>query len=182
MQQFGATNYSPASSSLRHTSTDSSIPSPYGGDILADFHLDNVSGTYSEVPNFDMGSFDNLYYGNTQLPSPPIHQMPLPNFSTIRLPIASDPVPHISPGGHGNHVLYTPTSLKAMDEGFEDYSSGEENYGDYTLFPSTTNSVSSGTNPQDFPLFGEMTQEMYPSFLSTQECMELGDLGWPNTL
>lgn len=183
MPQLHIENYldSP-NSNLRHGSTDSSIPSPYGGDNLAGFHLEAGNGALMDFPSgnqfdFDFDLFNNdLTTSHMQLPQPSVYQQQLPEFTGS----SCSNVQQISPGGHGNHVLYTPPSLNAVDEGFEDYAPGA----DFPLFSSTTTSSSSnsmlGMNPTlaaRVPLFGEIpsTQDMYPSFLNTQECI---DLNW----
>lgn len=173
---------SPNSSNLRHGSTDSSIPSPYGGDNLNGFHIENGNGAYTDFPignNFDLDFdlFNNDYAtSHMRLPEPSVYQQQLPEFTGSSC--SNNAVQQISPGGHGNHVLYTPTSLQNVDEGFEDYAPGD----DFALFPSTTTSSTdsmSGMNailPARVPLFGEIssTQEMYPTFLNTQDM----DLNW----
>jgi len=192
MPQLHVENYldSP-NSNLRHGSTDSSIPSPYGGDNLAGFHLENGNGAFPEFPagnhfDYDFNLFNNDYTtSHMRLPQPSDYQqqLQLPEFTGSAC--SNNLVQQISPGGHGNHVLYTPPSMSIdhIDEGFvEDYPSSE----DFTLFSSTTTSGSNSGNtsmlgmnpglPARVPLFGEIasTQDMYPTFLNTQDM----DLNW----
>ncbi|KAK8049025.1 zinc finger transcription factor ace1 [Apiospora phragmitis] len=53
---------------------------------------------------------------------------------------ADEPVPapaaHISPVGHGNTMLYTPSSMADVDEGFDEFPSGDLG-NDFLLFPPT---------------------------------------------
>jgi hypothetical protein len=173
MPQLHVDNYlNSPDSSLRHGSTDSSIPSPYGSNLLNGFHLQDNNGAFPVNPGNNQFDFDFDLFNQTahhmQLPEPSVYQRPLPEF-TVPSSCANSELQQISPGGHGNHVLYTPTSLQSVDEGFDEYTTGE----DFPLFaPAPTDPQSSRV-----PLFGEIdtSNDLYPSFLNTQECM---DMNW----
>ena len=127
--------------------------------------------------NIDFSLFDNedLYSANVQLPTPSheVFQNALGSttFDTSGIPFTADPMPHISPVGHGNTMLYTPTSLCEVDEGFEDFVPGNPNnnsgLGDFQLFPSSANNpVTTST------LFGEMPLPTFLPGVSGQELLD----------
>ncbi|GKT55334.1 LOW QUALITY PROTEIN: zinc finger transcription factor ace1 [Colletotrichum tofieldiae] len=117
--------------------------------------------SYQEGPDFTVN--EDIYGAHAQLPTPdravfaekmnlafPIYQpVPTcqPQIDTIQT------APHISPIGQGNAMLYTPSSLAEVDEGFEDtYTGGANEFcgNDFQLFPA--NNVTKTYEP----LFGEV--------------------------
>ncbi|CAJ2502034.1 Uu.00g048870.m01.CDS01 [Anthostomella pinea] len=128
---------------------------PFDGDIQLEFQLAGSGRGGSGTPSTDgghfttypdlspefTGQFEDIYGAHVQVPTP-AHSVYnkatlqiYPNFATDMCPPVE--APHISPGGHGNTMLYTPDSMVDVDEGFDDYthtSSGQHN-GDFLLFP-----------------------------------------------
>ncbi|KAI1151882.1 hypothetical protein F4825DRAFT_340174 [Nemania diffusa] len=118
------------------------------GDLTLDFSpIDDSSissdndqfNTYQDLSPEFTGQFEDIYGAPVRLPTPTYHaynktilETPF-NFNAPMCPPAS----HFSPSGHGNTMLYTPTSM--VDEGFaEDFPTvGTGQFGDdFTLFPS----------------------------------------------
>jgi hypothetical protein len=85
------------------------------------------------------------------------------SFETSGLAYGGDhPVPHISPLGHGNTMLYTPTSLREVDEGFSDDFVPNGCLGnDFQLFPSSNSGTVSSSAPS--ALFGELPSNINPN-------------------
>ncbi|ETS87562.1 hypothetical protein PFICI_01390 [Pestalotiopsis fici W106-1] len=72
----------------------------------------------------------DIYYGTIPAPTAAIYDktvLPMDNFNFYPSPVEAVPqalnVPHISPAGHGNTMLYTPASMaeSMVDEGFVEY-------------------------------------------------------------
>jgi uncharacterized C2H2 Zn-finger protein len=108
--------------------------------------------------DFPLFGDEDIYNARVQLPTPP-HAVFQPGCDLdaimASVPMKEEPVPHISPHGHGNTMLYTPTSLMAVDESFEHCDPTEHYHGhDYQLF-SNTKTLGS-TVHQENPLFGEV--------------------------
>lgn len=144
-----------------------------------DLVLENPSpasaASYEQFPPYQNGSAfiveDDIYAAHVQVPQ---QQLPTPQFSAQQLAMLDQaalygkmmpqqmpmyqapqqcPAPaaptHFSPIGQGNAMLYTPNSLKEVDEGFDDsYGDGAN---DFLLFD---NGMSKTANAQ--PLFGEI--------------------------
>jgi hypothetical protein len=110
--------------------------------------------------DFNLYGDDDLYSANVHLPTPShdiFNRLQNPRFEAPGIPLGADPIPHISPVGHGNTMLYTPTSLRDVDEGFEDFSTANPshlNNADFQLFPSSTGGTVSSSAPS--ALFGEI--------------------------
>lgn len=152
--------YSPISE--MNNSGTSSNHSPYINNTFQgqDQHfVDNFNNFNNGAMNEDFPLFgpeDDLYSANVHLPTPS-HDAFSRAFETSGIPFAADPLPHISPVGHGNTMLYTPTSLREVDEGFEDFIPTKTNNGygnDFPLFPSSTGGTVTSSAPS--ALFGEI--------------------------
>lgn len=176
---FDATFISPVeSNNQQHSVSSSEHTSPF---LLNNgFQVDNVQANFG--PNFGNGADFPLYEEDiynaqavVQLPTPSHsiyqQQLDIDTFLTS-VPVKAEPVPHISPGGHGNTMLYTPTSLCAVDS-FEHYDPNEQQSGhDFQLF---TNASMLVTDNATNKLFGEVpstvggfsqsnTQEFFQAF------------------
>jgi len=124
--------------------------------------------------DFNLFENDDLYSANVQLPTPSndIFQCALAPFETSGVPFNADPIPHISPVGHGSTMLYTPNSLREVDEGFEDFIPTNQHLGkaaDFQLFPSSTSGTVASSAPSQ--LFGELPQAPFPG-VSAQELLD----------
>ena len=53
---------------------------------------------------------------------------------------------HISPVGQGNTMLFTPSSLAEVDEGFDEFPANEQLGSDFLLFPSTDKTMDFDSN------------------------------------
>lgn len=164
-------------------SGSSSGQSPYSANVILDQdHFQDNFQSFANANNVDFSLFENedLYSANVQLPTPThdVFQRALAQggFETSGIPFGQDPIPHISPVGHGNTMLYTPTSLRDVDEGFEDFVPNNCNQhighsNDFQLFPSSnggamSNSASTGG------LFGEIpTGHGFPG-VSAQDLLD----------
>jgi hypothetical protein len=167
-------DYSPISE-MNHSG--SSTHSPYTANTLAgqDHFQDNFQNFSNNGGDFNLFENDDLYSANVQLPTPshPIFQRSVGGFETSGVPFGADPVPHFSPVGHGNTMLYTPTSL-LEDEGFEDVLPSNCHVGtaDFQLFPSSTGGTVASSAPS--ALFGEIPSTAninYPG-VSAQELLD----------
>jgi len=170
-------DYSPISD--LNNSGSSSGHSPYLANTMAgESHFqDNFPNFQSNNVDFNLFENEDLYSANVQLPTPSndIFQRGLGGFETSGVPFNAEPIPHISPVGHGNTMLYTPTSL--LDEGFGDFEapncqmSGNR---DFQLFPGSTGATS-GTisSSANSALFGEIPTANinYPG-VSAQELLD----------
>ncbi|KAH9214456.1 hypothetical protein DL95DRAFT_149781 [Leptodontidium sp. 2 PMI_412] len=153
-------DYSPVSEPLN--SNSSTGQSPFmGANGLEDQFSSNFD-TFQPNGNADFNLFDNedLYSARVQLPPTPSHDIfnSMGQFETSGMPF-NNPMPQISPVGHGNTMLYTPTSLCELDEGFEDFVPSNCNLGnDFQLFPSSTGGTIASSAPS--ALFGEIPNPM----------------------
>ena len=165
-------DYSPVSEMNNSTSHQS----PY---IASTMNQDHFQDNYPDFnTNVDFSLYDNedLYSANVQLPTPSheIFQNALGStaFDTSGIPFGADPIPHISPVGQGNTMLYTPTSLREVDEGFEDFVPHNCNLGgtaDFQLFPSSNGGTVTSSAPS--ALFGEIPANNFPG-VSAQELLD----------
>ncbi|KAI1813128.1 hypothetical protein GGS20DRAFT_577844 [Poronia punctata] len=145
--------------------------SAFDGDISLEFSpVDNGTPStdagqfnYQEMTPDFLDHSEDIYGAFAQLPAPnhAVFDKTMPetfNYNTVMCPPPA-PLPHFSPSGHGNTMLYTPTSMVDVDEGFDDYQSmgNDQLGGDFTLFPSNN----MGKTP-DFNagLFAEMPPSM----------------------
>jgi hypothetical protein len=156
-------DFSPISDLNQSGSVSSNGQSPYIANTLPgqDHFQDNFQNFNSNNVDFSLFENEDLYSANVQLPTPSheVYQRAIGGFETSGVPFAADPIPHISPVGHGNTMLYTPTSMRDVDEGFEDFVPANcnpqiGNSVDFQLFPSSTGGTVSSTAPS--ALFGEI--------------------------
>jgi hypothetical protein len=126
-------------------------PMPFDGDIQLDYSpIDNGTpstdggqfSTYTDLSPDVTGQFDDIYGNHVQLPTP-THSIynksasdVFTNFATEMCSAASAG-PHLSPVGQGNTMLFTPSSLADVDEGFDEFSANDQLGGDFLLFPPT---------------------------------------------
>ncbi|KAE8444708.1 hypothetical protein EG329_014366 [Mollisiaceae sp. DMI_Dod_QoI] len=137
----------------------SSDHSPYITNTMAgqEHFNDNFPNFPTTGTDFNLFENEDLYNANVQLPTPSheIFQRALGGFETSGLTFGAEPVPHISPLGHGNTMLYTPNSLREVDEGFsEDFAPNNCLGNDFQLFPSSTGGTVASSAPS--ALFGEL--------------------------
>ncbi|TVY51405.1 Zinc finger transcription factor ace1 [Lachnellula cervina] len=156
-------DFSPVSDMNQSGSVSSNGQSPYIANTLPgqDHFQDNFQDFNSNNVDFSLFENEDLYSANVQIPTPShdIYQRAISGFETSGVPFAADPIPHISPVGHGNTMLYTPTSMRDVDEGFEDFVPANcnpqlGNSADFQLFPSSTGGTISSNAPS--ALFGEI--------------------------
>ncbi|TVY75713.1 Zinc finger transcription factor ace1 [Lachnellula suecica] len=122
-------DYSPISDMNQSGSISSNDQSPYiantlpGQDHFQDNFQDNFQNFNNNNVDFSLFENEDLYSANVHLPTPSheVYQRAMAGFEPSCIPFAADPIPHISPVGHGNTMLYTPTSMRDVDEGFEDF-------------------------------------------------------------
>jgi hypothetical protein len=178
---------SPVDSNNHHNSINSSAgTSPFMVNANSNNFQMNNSVEANFGPNFGTGN-DFMLYGDddiynaharVQIPTPSdsIFQPSLDTYMNT-VPIKSDNIPHISPGGHGNTMLYTPTSLTAVDESFE-YEPDNGMGQDFQLFASANTNMLQGIG-QGTSQFGEVpsavggfsqpnTQEFFQAFYNAQ--------------
>ncbi|PBP21575.1 Zinc finger transcription factor ace1 [Diplocarpon rosae] len=154
-------SFSPVSEGLNHN-VSSNDQSPFMG---IDSTQDQFSSNFDQVANdngaADFSRFENevfenedLYSANVQLPTPD-HNIFNMAFETSGLTYGATSMTYISPVGHGNAMLYTPTSLRDVDEGFEDLVPNTCNISnDFQLFSSSTGGTTASSAPS--ALFGEV--------------------------
>ncbi|KAG4441965.1 hypothetical protein IFR05_002584 [Cadophora sp. M221] len=153
-------DYSPVSEPLNSNSSNGQSPF-MGANGLEDQFSSNFD-TFQPNGNADFNLFDNedLYSARVQLPPTPSHDIfnSMGQYETSGMTF-NNPMPQISPVGHGNTMLYTPTSLCELDEGFEDFVPSNCNLGnDFQLFPSSTGGTIASSAPS--ALFGEIPNPM----------------------
>lgn len=166
-------DYSPISDMNNSTS---SHQSPYVANTMGEHHFQDNFQDFNTNVDFSLYDNEDLYSANVQLPTPSheIFQNTLGSttFDTSGIPFGADPMPHISPVGQGNTMLYTPTSLREVDEGFEDFVPNNCNHGgtaDFQLFPSSTGGTVASSAPS--ALFGEIPANNFPG-VSAQELLD----------
>jgi len=153
----------------------SSTHSPYTSNTLAgqDHFTDQFQNFQNTGADFNLFDQDDLYSANVQLPTPS-HDIFQRGFETSGVGYTSEAAPHFSPVGHGNTMLYTPTSL-LEDEGFGDdilSSNCQTSTADFQLFPSSTGGTVASSAPS--ALFGEIPSRAninYPG-VSAQELLD----------
>jgi hypothetical protein len=175
---------SPVESHNQHQSVHSSEhPSPFLVNTSSAFQMDNVQANFG--PSFSNGPDFTLYeediynaHARVQLPTPSnsIFRQTLDLDSFMAPPVKAEPVPHISPRGQGNTMLYTPTSLGAVDESFEHFDSTDNSLGhDFQLFSNANANMLSANTHNGDNMFGEApsavggfsqsnTQEFFAAF------------------
>ncbi|KUJ11164.1 putative zinc finger transcription factor ace1 [Mollisia scopiformis] len=163
-------DYSP----VTEYTNSASDASPYTSNTLAgqDHFNENFSTFTNTGADFNLFEGEDLYSANVQLPTP-THEIfqNLSGYETSGLPYSVGPVPHISPLGHGNTMLYTPTSLREVDEGFsEDFVPNDCLGNDFQLFPSSTGGTVASSAPS--ALFGELPSGVNFNNMSGQEMID----------
>lgn len=186
VDMFGSTHqlqldYSPISEMNDSTS---SHQSPFMGNTMGQDHFQETFQDFStNGVDFNLYENEDLYSANVQLPTPNhevFQRLDAGLFDTSGIPFGADPVPHISPVGHGNTMLYTPTSLREVDEGFSDdfvpqkfegFAPNNNHLNDFQLFPSSTGGTVASSAPS--ALFGEIPTSA-PNFsgLTPQELLD----------
>jgi hypothetical protein len=160
-----------------HSISSSEHTSPFLGTSNHGLHTDNGQSSFD--PNFDHRNdftlYEDIYNARVQIPTPSNSTY----IDTLMNPAAvkAEPVPHISPSGHGNTMLFTPTSLHAVDDSFEHFEQDNTQLGnDFLLFSNTGANILTGAHQQHGnTLFGEIpsmaagfsqphTQEFFQAF------------------
>ncbi|KAM5355931.1 hypothetical protein ACJ41O_002577 [Fusarium nematophilum] len=163
-----------------------------------DLGLDTTSpasaSSYEQYAPYQNGSafiLDNedLYAAHMRLPA----QLPTPEQAVIyntttkmmpqQLPIYQAPqpcpvptgAPHFSPTGQETAMLFTPNSLRDVDEGFDDSFGGEGM--DFPLFPS--NGMAAKANDYQ-PLFGEIPSANLGFSQTSQDPFQMDQMDWSN--
>jgi hypothetical protein len=150
-------DYSPSSTDYNQSS---STHSPYAaGNAAAQDPFQEIFPELGSGVDFSLYDNEDLYSARAQLPTPNhevFQQLEARGvFETSGVPLAAAPAPHISPLGHGNHMLYSPSSLRDMDEGFEDFLPQDQHLPtDFQLFPSSNSGTVASSAPSVF--FGEI--------------------------
>jgi uncharacterized C2H2 Zn-finger protein len=163
-----------------------------------DMGLDSTSpasaSSYEQYAPYQNGSAfiisdEELYAARVQLPAqlptpeqammytnPKMMQQQLPMYQHVpqQMPVQTA-APHFSPTGQETAMLYTPNSLRDVDEGFDDSFGGDGMDGmDFPLFPTDNGMVK--TN--DFqPLFGEIPSA---NLGFSQNSQDLFQMDWSN--
>jgi hypothetical protein len=162
--------YSPISEMNQTSSSASPFLDNMGQDHFQEnFHDFENNGT----GDFSLYDNEDLYSANVQLPTP-THEVfqNLQNgpYEPSGVSYCAEPVPHISPVGQGNSMLYTPNSLPDMDDFdafFPNNSMG--NTADFELFPpSNSGTISSSANSG---FFGELAQPVFHPGTSGKELL-----------
>ncbi|KAH8820423.1 putative zinc finger transcription factor ace1 [Xylogone sp. PMI_703] len=145
--------------------------------------FDMAANTFDATPFQDLssnnvdfslfGENEDLYSANVQLPTPShevFQRMYDQQPRVIPYNAKADPIPHFSPVGHGNTMLYTPSSLREVDEGFEDFAPPNQLGADFQLFPTSTGGTVSSRAPSAF--FGEITGQQFNTVPISQELLD----------
>lgn len=156
---------------------------------------DGHFSTYSEMsPDMDISDqFNDIYNANhARLPTPTysIYEKSVPavfaNFPTEMLSNQAA-LPHISPAGHGNTMLFTPASL--VDEGFDEYNCNDQldmSGNDFLLFPGANKntefdgSLFTNTTPSAAAGFSQpSSQDFNMEFTQTMDWAATDYTGYP---
>ncbi|GAB1311138.1 Zinc finger transcription factor ace1 [Madurella fahalii] len=129
-------NMIPQEISLDYSPIDNPTPSTDSG-------MDHNSA-YQDIPT-DFSLYEDIYSANVQLPTPMHVNIYNKDAAQQFVPFTAaelcQPQPaQLSPIGQGNAMLYTPTSLAEVDEGFDEHHefaaiANAANGGDFILFP-----------------------------------------------
>jgi hypothetical protein len=140
------------------------LPETSFGDNLPAYPSLDMTYNISAQPS---SIFNNTYPEFTLFPS---------TYSTLEenLPTPGSPGldQQLSPIGHGNTTLYTPNSLREVDEGFENFIPSNQNLSaaaDFQLFPSSTGGTVASSTPSQ--LFGDLPQPPFPG-VSVQDLLD----------
>lgn len=153
-------DFSPVSEVRQSVSGSSTGSSPFAMNDLGQDHFSENFHAFNNNTEIDFLQEEDLYNAHVHLPTP-THEMfaPAVAFQTSGLEFKTNTLPQISSVGHGNTMLYTPESLKEVDEIFEDLVPNKNplmnsGTGDFQLFSGTNSGTISSTAPS--ALFGEM--------------------------
>ena len=149
------------------------------GSPSTDISLDNTA--YQDLSG-EMTFHDDIYNAHAFLPTP-VHNNAFNKelaeqfvaFSTAELS-KTQPAPHLSPIGQGNAMLFTPTSLADVDEGFDDCGGMGTNMhgGDFVLFPQTGMNKTPGFDG----LFDEVIPSMAAGYSQPNSQTLLNHMEW----
>ena len=152
--------FSPISEMRSSVSGSSTGNSPFAMNDVGQDHFSENFHAFNNNTEIDFLQEEDLYNAHVHLPTPN-HDMFAPTvaFQTSGLEFKTNNMPQISSVGHGNTMLYTPESLKEVDEIFEDMIPNknplmDSGSGDFQLFSGTNSGTISSTAPS--ALFGEM--------------------------
>lgn len=168
--------YSPVSEQNQTNSSAGHSPFVVHSELPEEFDFNNYQPTLNNNGDFSLFEQDDIYSANVQLPTPThdAFSRAIAQFETSGVPFQADPIPHISPVGQGNTMLYTPTSLREVDEGFEDFIPNNHQVnngaGDFQLFPTSTGGSGTISSSAPSALFGEMPRG-FPG-VSAQELLD----------
>ncbi|KAK3330233.1 hypothetical protein B0H66DRAFT_51770 [Apodospora peruviana] len=124
----------PQEINLDYSPIDNGTPSTDSG-------MDHNSA-YQDIGN-DFSMYDDIYSANVQLPTP-VHDVYSKNMAQqfaafTAAELCQPQAAHMSPIGQGNTMLYTPTSLAEVDEGFDEHQGysalTDGSNADFILFP-----------------------------------------------
>jgi hypothetical protein len=182
-------NISPVdSNSNMHSSTSTSpfINNSAFGNVDLNFgpNFASGNGTGNDFTLFE----EDIYNARAQLPTPThsIFQQPVDTYMSL----GPNPLPHLSPIGHGNHMLYTPPTLNAVDDSFNFTNEEQQMAGnDFQLFSSANTNMMADSN-QAGNLFGEVpsvvggfsqtnTQEFFQAFYNQNTANNVMATEWP---
>ncbi|OAQ72543.1 zinc finger transcription factor ace1 [Pochonia chlamydosporia 170] len=140
-----------------------------GMDLTLEHTSPSSATSYEQYPPYQNGSTfilndEDIYAAHVQLPAQlhapeqlynklmpqqmPVYQAPQPcTAPQLQVP------PHFSPSGQENAMLFTPNSLREVDEGFDEAYNGDGS--DFQLFPAASTNKGNNNNFQQ-PLFAEV--------------------------
>lgn len=163
-----------------------------GMDLTLEHTSPSSATSYEQYPPYQNGSTfilndEDIYAAPMQLPAQlqvldQLYNKILPQqLPVYRAPQPCPPPqlqvpPHFSPSGQENAMLFTPNSLREVDEGFDEVFNGDGS--DFQLFPAT--STNKGSNFQQ-PLFADIpsanlgfSQSSQPDFFNQADWTNLG--------
>jgi uncharacterized C2H2 Zn-finger protein len=140
-----------------------------GVDLTLEHTSPSSATSYEQYPPYQNGSTfilndEDIYAAHVQLPAQPqapeqfFNKMMSQQLSMFQTQQPCPPQqlqvpPHFSPAGQENAMLYTPNSLREVDEGFDDSYNADGS--DFQLFPVNSTNKGNGSNFQQ-SLFSEM--------------------------
>jgi len=148
---------SPAESNLPYSSVNSS---PYlDMDTSTDFPMDDISANFGS--EFATGGADFTLYEDLYSARAQVQQLPTPDQSIFTrsyqsssymgIPVSAEAIPHISPVGQGNAMLYTP-----VEETFDSFMPDAANVGFGGDFPLFGAGGGMGATGGQAAMFGEL--------------------------
>ncbi|GAB0136630.1 copper-binding transcription factor [Epichloe bromicola] len=159
--------------SLEHTSPSSSATSyeqypPYQNGATFIVNDEDIYAAPMHLPA-QLSAHAQIFHNNKLMSHHlPIYQAPVP-CPAPQLEAA----PHFSPAGREDAMLYTPNSLREVDEGFDESFQGDGS--DFQLFPASKNK--SNVNYPQQPLFGEVPSASLGFSQTSQP--DFFQLAWP---